>query len=480
MTNGQHNRLPPQDSRASVGDQYVLHTVCKRCRLHLKLTVDYNEAGPSVCPNAERPLHHFVNQPCSKPLEYLFRCSSNDCAANVCIAYSQAVISPHDLDILTDKVLLKRRYDAAIADDPTRIGLKLVAPWEVLWRLRRYLRDSLGPDGGGKKIPVKNKRFMEAFGDECDELLNRLGFTLQLDASIWSLPAPPHHQSVRELNPERVLLENWDVELQAVIEKHCAQSGDINPDPEHVWQSAWNDAERVLSAQGYERSSAFASRSSGTSSGAAWGAAQGGTQDHPYYASLGALRDFSDKLIIFAHDRQSICDPINAPYYFDCLRDLAKGRDSEVLTTEAVTLESQGVIGRKDILEAFKYFDVSPTSSNNDEIILGRYRSRLDDSSPSAQPHIKAMLKRVGHARGSQKLIDAASDGKTLYCQCCLELNQYSHGNVCASSCMAWRGRHLSRRFYSDLAYDESEYNLVRFCVSRSICAACHGSDHFM
>ena len=71
------------------------------------------------------------------------------------------------------------------------------------------------------------------------------------------------------------------------------------------------------------------------------------TSRSSYYASLGALRDFSHQLVAFSHDRQSDCDPENALYYFDCLQDIANGRQSESLIIKASTLESQGAIGRK-------------------------------------------------------------------------------------------------------------------------------------
>ena len=48
------------------------------------------------------------------------------------------------------------------------------------------------------------------------------------------------------------MLENWDIELQMLIEQMCARDGDVNPCPEHIWRSAQEDMERVVSAQGCE------------------------------------------------------------------------------------------------------------------------------------------------------------------------------------------------------------------------------------
>lgn len=64
------------------------------------------------------------------------------------------------------------------------------------------------------------------------------------------------------------------------------------------------------------------------------------------YASLGALGDFSDRLIAFSYDRQATCDPVEGPYYFDCLSELATGRRSDMLITKSATLASENVLGK--------------------------------------------------------------------------------------------------------------------------------------
>lgn len=344
ITNGQHGILPPQDSRAKVGDRYISRAICKRCRIHLKVETDYQHAGLNVCPNSERPLHHFLFEPSSgtdtSPLVYHFRCSSPDCSASVQISYTQAVIDPSDLALLTSLDLLKKRYETVVTEEAKRSGFNQASPVDVLWRLRRYVHDALESPNPGRRIPAHNKKFQEAFGKDCNGLLQRIGFKYGKDANeeFWVLPPPPAHTSDTELNEERMVLESWDVESQTLIERFCARDGDTNPVSNYTWLSARGDLERILSAQGYARSSKLRIRSDSL---------QDGAQDHPFYASLGALRDFADELIIFAHDRQCNCDPSNVGYYFDCLQDLAKGRESEELMIKASTLESQGVVGRK-------------------------------------------------------------------------------------------------------------------------------------
>jgi len=66
---------------------------------------------------------------------------------------------------------------------------------------------------------------------------------------------------------------------------------------------------------------------------------------------------------------------------------------------------------------AYDYLDVDPQAS--DEYIIGKYRSRLADTGPSMHAQIKSMLEKLGRARMSQALRDAASDSECAeLCEC--------------------------------------------------------------
>jgi len=108
--------------------------------------------------------------------DYEFKCTAPDCGASLAVEYTPPVVSEDDLELLTNVDSLQRRYEAAVARDSTRAGIKLASPATTLWKLRRYIRDALKPDSAGKKIPAINKRFLESFGDECNDLFARLGF----------------------------------------------------------------------------------------------------------------------------------------------------------------------------------------------------------------------------------------------------------------------------------------------------------------
>lgn len=80
------------------------------------------------------------------------------------------------MDLLSNPAVLKRRYETAVQVDPARTGFHTITAVQALYRFRRYVRDSLRGDSKGRKIPRNNKRFMEAFGSDCDEVFTRLGF----------------------------------------------------------------------------------------------------------------------------------------------------------------------------------------------------------------------------------------------------------------------------------------------------------------
>ncbi|KAF4556212.1 Ubiquitin carboxyl-terminal hydrolase-like protein 8 [Elsinoe fawcettii] len=389
-------KVPVKDYRPAAGDEFWLQAVCRKCRAHIHIDLKYSASGRRPCPNHDYPLHHFIRQRASTGVEYAFQCSSPDCGAVVNFRYSPRHISDEDIDLIADPTRLRKRYDAAIEQHGIHRGFILPTEVSTLWKLRRYVRDSLKPDGIDKRVPLENKRYLESFANDCDEIFERLGFRKEIedDDAVWALP---------KTNPEgmdshRIFLENWDMELQVLIDQHVTKLGELHPCADYVWYDALPEMSRLLSIQSYSKSESTRNEVNPNS------------QDHPYYASLGAMRDFADELIIFAYERQVDCDPQNGPYYFDCLQDLARGRTSETLVMKTSFLEGQGVVGKKAVEEAFAYFSIDLKSNLTDQMIVDRYRSRMEDTASSQQPHAREMLKRIGTVRQSRLLIDAASD----------------------------------------------------------------------
>ncbi|KAK0887734.1 ubiquitin-specific protease ubp2, partial [Friedmanniomyces endolithicus] len=174
---------PPLDFRPDGTTRYKLAAVCKKCRLHAAVSIDYRRAT-NPCPNGEYPLHHFQRLPdedvtSQTQILYTWQCSAPQCQAHLQISYRQPRLSDADRDLLTNTDRLKRRYEAAVQEDPNRDGMRQATPIDALGRLRKYVKDSLNPAHNRRTFPAANKRFMEAFGvqrHDCMELLQRLGF----------------------------------------------------------------------------------------------------------------------------------------------------------------------------------------------------------------------------------------------------------------------------------------------------------------
>ncbi|KAK9465844.1 hypothetical protein V1512DRAFT_276956 [Lipomyces arxii] len=121
-------------------------------------------------------------------------------------------------------------------------------------------------------------------------------------------------------------------------------------------------------------------------------------------ASLGAVPDFSDALLLQTFDRQNACDPSNAQYYLECLREISTTRQSEELQIRVVELQSMGALTRDDLKNAYKEIGIDdPEAVNDDSLILGIFKARLQDS-PGRALSMKAALKIVAETRDSEVL----------------------------------------------------------------------------
>ena len=173
--------------------------------------------------------------------------------------------------------------------------------------------------------------------------------------------------------------------------------------PSELAASTDKSLDRILGASTYEK--AFSKRS------------QFETSEDSLYAGLGALPDFSDRLVLYAFDRQMAFDHQQTPYYYDCLSMIAERRNSESLNIAVATMASQGFITRKDVEKAYNYFTIDPQQAPHmeDGHILGLFRSRLENTSAYQEADIRQQLHIIGRARGSNMLTDAASNSKCIY-----------------------------------------------------------------
>lgn len=137
--------------------------------------------------------------------------------------------------------------------------------------------------------------------------------------------------------------------------------------------------------------------------------------EHPSYASLGAVADFHDDLIFFSYERQITTDNWNVSYYLECLQIIAKGRNSEELSTKAAIEESDGRISLRDIRSAyahlgFKYDDKTLLDDN----IIGSFQARLTDA-PKQEANLRRDLKIIGIDRSSPNIQGIAAQSVNTY-----------------------------------------------------------------
>lgn len=118
-------------------------------------------------------------------------------------------------------------------------------------------------------------------------------------------------------------------------------------------------------------------------------------------------------------------DTPNGSYYYECIQDLAVGRESDFLQTQVAILASQGLVSRREAQAAYRYFGIDPAHANaiNDEHIIGVFKSRLSDISPSLVEEARKQLRVIGDARGSALIRGEAADSLETYEQALSWLN---------------------------------------------------------
>lgn len=138
------------------------------------------------------------------------------------------------------------------------------------------------------------------------------------------------------------------------------------------------------------------------------------SMEHPCFASLGACENFTDELLAWAYDRQRDCDPENRPFYFDCLKHLATGRDSSDLQTKVAMAQSSGEVGLADIKDAYKFLGLEINTTEGDDHVIGTFKSRIQ-SAPRQKDEAKEKLHIIAKHRGSAEIEKVASDKRMSY-----------------------------------------------------------------
>lgn len=436
----EQSQLPQKGIDPDENTTYRVAVHCRICHWHFDIWVDFRDDGPQNHPcrktDLDFPLHHFMysgeEDPSrseslgghNKPRSYSFYCSADKCPVVLRIRISPPRLSDSEISLLTDPANLRRRWERAKEIGGDRADPDMAQPIDAPNFLNTYLHDSFNPTKGKTRIPLLNRKFLKTFGRDCDEILKRLGFTFAVEVDAdgnstdgWYLPKPSEAQHPLDSleTTTRNIIEDARYELNAIIlgfpesERSTARRNPLAVVP------ARNYIELALGCDDYElrQGGRRETRSSHRE------------EDHPYYAGLGALADFADRLLIFAYDRQVAMDPVNTPYYFECLKDLAKGRDSEVLFTQSAILESQGLFTRQDVTQAYRTLGIDPSHANalSDDIITNQFKARLSDIGPRQVEEARSALRIIGLVRDSEMIQRAASNSIETYAEALAWLN---------------------------------------------------------
>lgn len=396
---------------------------CTKCRVHIDIIVSSStEDGASARPchirDPARPLHHFISTPelaideDGKPLSdtCVWRCSSSRCPAKLTISFRLPTFTEHDIELMTDKVQLQTRWKRSHELSAGRADADPARPVDAPDFLVRYLSDSLQPTSGKNRIPVLNRKFLKTFGEDCDHILERLGFKLVTEQSedgddepvrAWYIPNSSADGEKHD--KDQADIEDAIYELKAVLKDYPMAQRTNLKSPQPNLKAALPSIENVLGFPQVEYSPLLVPSSRNF---------RREEPEHPYYAALGAVSEFGDDLLYFAYEAQSKADPTNKAYYFECLKDIAMGRNSEKLTFSYQLLASKGLKTSGDIAAACRELGLNLREMREltDDEILGQFIARYDNSGPDAKLKLRQALDIIGTERDSGKLIREASE----------------------------------------------------------------------
>ncbi|KAF2630104.1 ubiquitin C-terminal hydrolase-like protein [Macroventuria anomochaeta] len=398
------------------GPVYKVASYCPQCRWHIDVIVEFKDQDSSsqICGRqSDYPLHHFVYDSDNKkeinglgaqqaPRTFSFHCTAPACPTSVRIDLRPPRFTEHDQELMMNKAQLRRRFERARELIGEREGETMSRSVDGPDFLDTFLRDSLNPAPGKTRVPLLNRKFAKTFWRDCDSILTKLGFEYTLeeneeengpDVEAWHLPRPGEQQDVFQ-STLRTTVQDARYELNTMIlavpenERQNVRHQPMYPVPSQ------GDIEMVLACHDYEK---VAGRTRSTSTT---------EEDHPHFASLGAVGDFADTLIHFAYQRQSIVDKVNAPYYLECFQEIANGRNSESLQFEVAMITSKDIPNRRELEAAYRSIGLDPAHGPtfSDRFIIDQARSRLPDISPTQRDELRRNLQLIGNSRESEEI----------------------------------------------------------------------------
>ena len=241
----ERSSLPGLDERPGKDKIWKAETLCQKCRIHLILSVDFEDTLEQACPCEEFPVHHFILDEQVESVRahsFRFRCSSPMCRAKLFTQLRAPVLSHIDQWVLTDTFVLKQKWEKCM----DREEAEPYTPTKALKTFRSYIRGALSSDTP-KRVPVNNKYFMLSLGDDATILLSKLGFSFEPvkdEASYpcWRLPGPAPYLD----EEQRMQLQDVFDELLVLMQQRPDAEKQKAEEPAYRPPPGFKDMERVL------------------------------------------------------------------------------------------------------------------------------------------------------------------------------------------------------------------------------------------
>jgi hypothetical protein len=289
-------------------------------------------------------------------------CAESECSFRVEIDVLPPRLSAREFNYFVDSRRVTRNLQEARAEDPNRFQ-DVVDGQDPIFMFLRYLADGLRQQGGEpRQIKKHNKKFMVYFKTDFDDLFRALGFTEKVvdGEEIWAFPAPWAPTSLTAPTVVGTLRAKWE---DVSAELLPSTNKDIGT---QLLQPAWNHLQRLLGAKYKPITNKRCSDSDMELLGC--------LDDFPQAVFIWAAKllaaQCSSRLEEFIHAAVGCVDE-PAQVELALFLSQADNATSAPSHFQEGTERLDGAIGQ-GIIDAFKYFDSTPTKGDDMDYFYAR------------------------------------------------------------------------------------------------------------
>ncbi|KAL5594327.1 hypothetical protein BROUX41_001269 [Berkeleyomyces rouxiae] len=312
-----------------------------------------------------------------------YRCTSDNCGVVVEIEVSEPRIGAEWIQKLTDKDRIMKNLRNAINDDPERFA-DAQESWvdAGLAQLFTYAKD-LVTKPEVKRLTKRNKRFVVVMGPEMYDLFRSIGYTDIIEEKdgiteeCFMPTAPEPMRPVTQPGSYRAYIEDIQVELECLMRQLRMKNGDFSMLAQRL---SIRNIEDLLDCDGYTF-------------------IEGRPKLNWPFRFLGALPNFSTRLLEDTYNRHCKFDPANKDCYTDALfsiaRDSANGHGAEFdrKVKAMVNVEMDYLIATWDV----------PDIATDDDIITA-FKKALRDNPSQVETSFELLKTFVNQGRRSARL----------------------------------------------------------------------------